>query len=350
MPYRHSPIARVSGFVVTTTLIVSTLGCANLTKNSVAHKNSDSSQVSYNARLASYDYPFEVKEFDLQSQGQDLKMAYMYIKGKSDKPTVLLLHGKNFSGAYWESTANWLKQRGYSVLIPDQIGFGKSTKPEYYQYSFPQLAHNTMKLADKLNIQNMIVVGHSMGGMLATRLSLMHPKRVKKLILLNPIGLEDYLDYAEYKDIQFFYAQEKDKTSEDIKQYQLKNYYDGRWQPEYDKWVKMHTGWINGPDWKRVAWNNALTYDMIFSQPVANEFDELQVPTTLILGTRDRTGPGRGWKKPGVTYQLGQYHKLGGKVVRQISKGELIELKGLGHMPHIEDFSAFTGALEKAIK
>ena len=39
---------------------------------------------------------------------------------------ITLLHGKNFNGAYWEETANFLHEKGFGILIPDQIGFGKS--------------------------------------------------------------------------------------------------------------------------------------------------------------------------------------------------------------------------------
>ena len=112
----------------------------------------------------------------------------------------------------------------------------------------------------------------------------------------------------------------------------------------------MHTGWINGPDWPLVAWNNALTFDMIFTQPVINEFSNLKTPTRLILGTRDRTGPGRGWKKPNTSYKLGQYHQLGDKVLKLISKAKLYEIKNIGHMPHIEDFDLFIKNFKKALK
>jgi pimeloyl-ACP methyl ester carboxylesterase len=48
----------------------------------------------------------------------------------TSKGAVVLLHGKNFAGFYWERIAHDLIQKGYRVIIPDQIGFGKSSKPE----------------------------------------------------------------------------------------------------------------------------------------------------------------------------------------------------------------------------
>lgn len=309
----------------------------------------DQSSPSYNARLEGYEYPFPVKMYSFESQNQTLEMAYMYLPPQGNNPVAVLFHGKNFSGAYWETTADLLQSHGIGVLMPDQIGFGKSSKPEHYQFSFPQFVNNTQGLMDELDIKNPIIVGHSMGGMLATRYALMNPETTQQLILINPIGLEDYLDYVQYKDPSFFYQNEVNKTAEDVKAYQQKFYYDGKWKADYDPWVQMHAGWINGPDWEKVAWNNALTYDMIFSEPVANEFTQLRVPTTLIIGTRDRTGPGRGWKKEGVTYELGQYQILGKLAAAQIPNSTLYELEGLGHMPQIEDFDAFKKVFEKAI-
>lgn len=300
----------------------------------------------YDARLSGYDYPFEVETFAFNSQDQALEMAYMHLPAAGDRPTVLLLHGKNFSGAYWADTARHLHDRGYGVLMPDQVGFGKSSKPDYYQFSFEALAANTRALVASLDLEEVAVMGHSMGGMLAVRYALMYPDHVSLLVLVNPIGLEDYLDYVEYRDPAFFYARELDKTVEAMRAYQRENYYDGQWKPEYEALLEMHAGWIDGPDWPRVAWNNALTYDMVFTGAVADELDELAVSTHLIIGARDRTGPGRGWKKPGVDYTLGRYPELGVRAAKTIPDATLHALPGVGHLPHIEAFPAFRQRLD----
>jgi pimeloyl-ACP methyl ester carboxylesterase len=136
-------------------------------------------------------------------------MAYMDIAPESPNGrSVLLLHGKNFNGYYWESTARALLTAGYRVVIPDQIGLGKSSKPQRYQFSFQQLALNTRALLDHLRIRTASVVGHSMGGMLAVRFALMFPDRVEKLALIDPIGLEDWKRVVPYRSIDEWYAGE----------------------------------------------------------------------------------------------------------------------------------------------
>ncbi|MDQ9093191.1 alpha/beta hydrolase [Pseudoalteromonas haloplanktis] len=304
----------------------------------------------YDAVLSNYSYDFDVEYFNFSSQGQQLKMAYSYLPAKGDKPVVTLLHGKNFNGHYWTTTANYLQEQGYGVLIPDQIGFGKSSKPTNYQYSFASLASHTHALMASLKIEKSIVLGHSMGGMLASRFALMYPSATTKLILLNPIGLENYLDYVDYKDTDFFYKSELAKTPAGVKKYQQKNYYDGNWNSQFEALTHFITGQIQGPDKEQVAWVNAKTYDMIFTQPVITEFSNFTMPVKLIIGTRDRTGPGRNWKKQGVDYELGRYDKLGKSAAALIPNAQLFELEDLGHLPHIEDFERFKAVFSKALE
>jgi pimeloyl-ACP methyl ester carboxylesterase len=305
--------------------------------------------VKYNKELDGFDYPFEVKTFDLHSQDKILKMRYMDIGDKNAKKTIVLLHGKNFSGYYWESVANDLLNNNYRVIIPDQIGFGKSSKPDYYQYSFGQLALNTKLLLDSLKIKKIDLVGHSMGGMVATTFAANYANTIDKLILINPIGLEDYGKYTEYKDVNFFYKNELGKTLDKARNYQKKNYYDGKWSEEYEKLLVPLKGMLAGDDWKTVAWNNALTYGPIFSENIVDRFSQIKNETVIIIGTRDQTGPGKGWLKAGETRKLGNYKQLGVDTKNRIQGSKLIELEGLGHMPHFEDYDAFIKAFHQAL-
>lgn len=306
--------------------------------------------VRYNENLDGYEYPFPVAHYAFSSQGQDLKMAYMVLPAKDKaKGVVTLLHGKNFNGAYWKDTADYLQSLGYGVLIPDQIGFGKSSKEDDYQYSFAALANNTKNLMHSLGIEKTILVGHSMGGMVASRFALLYPEAVEKLILVNPIGLENYLQFAQYKDIAFFTENELKQTREKIVEYQKRDYYDGAWNDRYAELAEPLIGWVNGDDWDDVAKVNALTTDMIFTQPVIEEFKNFEVPVSLIMGTRDRTAPGKGWMKEGESYEMGRYDLLGAQVKKRNPAIDVVELDGLGHMPQIEDFERFKAVFSDAL-
>jgi pimeloyl-ACP methyl ester carboxylesterase len=142
---------------------------------------------------------YTVNFFPLQVEKQDLRMAYGDAPpmGASNGNAVLLLHGKNFSGFYWEPTIEFLAQQGYRVIAPDQLGFGASSRPDIH-YSFHQMAQNTKALLDYLGVNRVDVIAHSMGGMLGVRFTLMFPETVEKLVLENPIGLEDYRKLVPY--------------------------------------------------------------------------------------------------------------------------------------------------------
>jgi pimeloyl-ACP methyl ester carboxylesterase len=305
----------------------------------------------YGPELEGFEYPFTPEQFSFPSQDQTVSMTFMDVAPeKPNGHTVVLLHGKNFCAATWEATIKTLVEAGYRVIAPDQIGFCKSTKPDRYQYSFQQLAENTHALLMSRNIGRAIVVGHSMGGMLAARYSLMYPDAVDELVLVDPLGLEDWkAEGVPYESVDRAYQTQLKTTFESIKNYQLKFYYHDQWKPEYDRWVSMLAGMYAGPGKERVAWNQALTSDMIFTQPVLYEFGQIRVKTLLLIGHADRTAPGSNRAPPDVAARLGNYPELARRAVRMIPNARLIEFPELGHAPQVEEPEAFHKALLAAL-
>lgn len=268
----------------------------------------------------------------------------------SDNPngdTFILFHGKNFNGFYWKEVIMMLSKQGYRVIVPDQIGFGESDKPELH-YSFHQMATDSKRLLDSLHITKVNVIGHSMGGMLAPRFTLMFPETVQKLILENPIGLEDYRKFVPYTLVDSAYKQELAATYESYKKYQ-QSYYP-EWKPEYESLVIAQAKSLKENNFPQTAKANALTYEMIYEQPVCYEFADIKVPTLLIIGQEDRTIVGKAKLSKEDQKKYGQYPQLGRSVHEQIKNSKLVELKGIGHVPHIQDIDAFTSALQEFMK
>jgi len=298
--------------------------------------------------LENINYPFPVEEMILSIQGQQLKMVYMdLMPAKPNGKTVLLLHGKNFASNYWERTANDLATAGFRVIMPDQIGFGKSDKPTNIQYSFQFLAQNTKAILDKLKVEKVSVLGHSMGGMLATRFTLMYPETAEKLILENPIGLEDWKTVVPYQSVDDWYQAELKQNYDKIKAYQMEFYYGNKWKPEYEPMLNILAGWTINPDYPVIAKNAALTYDMIFTQPVVYEFENIKAPTLLIIGQRDQTALGKAKAPKEIQQQLGNYPALGKATAKKIEKSTLVEIGDTGHLPHIESYDQFIKPLLK---
>ena len=304
------------------------------------------------ARLEHYDYPYPVHWFEVHSQGHDLQMAYLDLQpAKPNGQAIVLLHGKNFCAPYWGATAERLRGQGYRVIVPDQIGFCKSSKPRDYQYSFHQLAANTHGLLQSLGIDKSIVVAHSMGGMIGARYTLMFPGAVQKLVLVDPIGLEDWKAVGvPWRSVDDWYKSELKTSFATIKAYQLKSYYDNHWKPQYDRWVLLQAGMYEGDGRDSAAWAGALTYDMIYTQPVVYELSSIKVPTVLIIGQADRTAIGRDAAPPTVAATLGDYPALGKAAAKAIPGARLIPLDGLGHAPMLEAPERFYTALDDALR
>lgn len=318
-------------------ILLLTTSCAFSTKSY------QSGELAYNQDLDSFNYPYPVKKYELYDGNV---MAYMDVAAQGKEiGTVVLMHGKNFNGAYWGKTANDLSVRGFRVIIPDQLGFGKSTKPTQYQYSFHALADNTRRLIESLGVKKVGVVGHSMGGMVAVRFSLMFPEMVTRLALVNPIGLEDWKRVVPYTPMDKRLAAEKNQSKEGIIEYQKKSYYDGKWNEEYEQTAAHLIGWVQGPDKEEIAQIAAITTEMVFTQPVVYEFDLIKVPTLLIIGERDRTALGRNLVDKKTANTLGRYDQLGVQTCRKIPRCELVHLSGIGHLPQVESYNDYFRSL-----
>ena len=269
---------------------------------------------------------------------------------KPDKPngnTVILFHGKNFGGYYWTYVIEGLKNKGYRVLVPDQIGFGKSSKPLIH-YSFHLLATQNKKLIDSLGIDKVSVLGHSMGGMLAVRFALMYPNRVTQLILENPIGLEDYRNFIPYVTLEEQYNKELKTTASSILRYYQTSYFPS-WKSEYDYLVKIASGVVNSSEFPRYAKVSALTYQMIYEQPVVHEFENISVPTLLMIGTLDKTVVGKDKLSEAEIKKYGNYSRLGKAVSKKMKEAKLVEFAA-GHIPHIEIPGQFLSSLLANLK
>ncbi len=290
-------------------------------------------------------YPYPVKYITIHAEEQTFRMAYMDMlpeKTKSTK-TALLLHGKNFNGYYWKDVASYLLDKGYRVIIPDQVGWGRSDKPDIH-YSFHSLASYTQMLLDSLNVKKVTIIGHSMGGMLATRFTLMYPDLVDKLILEDPIGLEDYREFVPYTSVDKQTSIEQNATYDSYKDY-MKGYFP-EWKQSYEELVRQQAASLKSPDFKQIAHVNALTYEMIYEQPVCYELKNIKKKTMLVVGLKDRTIPGKVMITRKVQKKHGQYQKLGKDVQLQMQRCQLTELDGIGHIPHIQDLNKFEQAID----
>ena len=299
-----------------------------------------------NAQFVNYPYPSD--SISVNIEFQSLTFSYMDVKPSAPNgKTVILFHGKNFNGYYWKDVIGFLTGSGYRVIAPDQIGWGKSSRANIH-YSFHLLAYLNKGLLDTLGIEKVMVIGHSTGGMLAARFALMYPERTEKLVLENPVGLEDYRAFVPYQPVEAQYIRELAATYQSIKDYQ-KTYYP-EWKDEYEQYVLAQSQDLSRSDFESIAWANALTYQMIYEQPVLYELKDNSVPTLLVIGQYDRTIVGKNLLNEEAKQIYGNYPALGKKVNELIKNSKLVELDNVGHIPHVQDPAPFRKAIENFLK
>ncbi len=309
----------------------------------------------YGPNLEGFRYPYGVELYTFKTQAQSYVMAYMDVGpdriGIGTGRTAVLLHGRRFCGATWARTIAALHDAGFRVVVPDQLGFCKSSKPINYQYSFEQLAVNTHVLLGHIEAgAHIVLIGHDMGGMLAARYALMFPSEVQQLVLVDPLGLEDWrAEGVLYRPIDERYALELGTTAESLESEERTFYYGGHWRPEYDESVRVLASLFAGSGRERFAWDQALTSDMIYTQPVLYELDRLTMPVLLVIGELDRAAPFRRSAPPEVAAKLGNYPELARRAVMRIPHARLVELPGVGHVPQIEAPDLFNQALLHAL-
>ena len=279
-----------------------------------------------------YPYPLQTLQFELQ--GQPVRMMYMdVLPAHPNGKTVLLFHGKNFGSDYWANTLKALSAQGYRVIAPDQIGFGKSSKPEL-RYTFEQLAANTTRLLDHLKVEKVAIIANSMGGMLGVHFARRNPERVTALVLENPLGLEDYKLSIPPQATDNLVKLEMAQTPTSYRNF-LKSYFP-HWTPQTERLVEVFARVQKSGEYPRFARVSALTYQMIDEGAIYNELPKLTVPTLLAIGQLDRTVFGRRFAPPEVVKPLGNFPALGRAAQQMIPGAKLVEFEGVGHVPHME--------------
>lgn len=297
------------------------------------------------AAMEGWAYPFPVQYLQFELEGKLVRMAYMDVAPTTapNGQTVVLLHGKNFGADYWENTLRALSAKGYRVVALDQIGFGKSSKPEI-RYTFAMLADNTVRVLDHLKVGRVAIVANSMGGMLGVHFARRHPDRVSALVLENPLGLEDYVPAIPPQQTANLTRLEMAQTTTSYRAF-IKSYFKDNYRPEFERFVEQFSRVQRSPEYPRFAHVSALTYQMIYEGPTYNELPQLKVPVLLAIGQLDRTVFGRRFAPPEAVKNLGNYPQLGKDAQKRIPGAQLVEFDNVGHVPHLEAPERFHAAV-----
>jgi pimeloyl-ACP methyl ester carboxylesterase len=296
--------------------------------------------------LEGFPYPYPVHFLPLTLEGEDLRLAYMDVapSGPPTGRTVVLLHGRNFPSSYWEPAIKALADAGYRVVAPDQIGFGKSSKPTF-AYNFDAMARATIGLLDTLHIDRFDLVGHSMGGMLAVRLARAYGPRIDHLVLYSPIGLEDYRFTVPPVTDEELAERERALTADGYRKQLMTNYALSLPPAAIEPFVELRERIKESGEYPRWLKSFVASYQMIYTEPVAHEVPLIDRPTLFIMGANDHNAPGRAFAPPELRVKMGENAALAQSLAARMANAGVVVFEGVGHLGHLEATQRFNETL-----
>ena len=276
-------------------------------------------------------YPYPSSYLTISVYLQDVRISYMDVapQGTPNGHTVVLLHGNNFGGFYFKPVIDGLTAEGFRVIVPDQIGYGRSSKP-IAPYNLNTQARNTWLILQHLKIAKAAVVGHSMGGMLAARFATQYPDAIERLVIYNPIGLTDGRFNRPMPNVEDAYKNNLTTTDYQSIRAGLSRYvaHNPRaWNAEFETYTRVRYSWTLSADWPRLALVQALIGQMLYQDPVVYDWAHIQVPTLAFGGADDM-----------LLGTAAAFQERMAYLARTIpnGNGKLLLLPGLGHVPHLE--------------
>jgi pimeloyl-ACP methyl ester carboxylesterase len=275
-------------------------------------------------------YPFPSTYLPLTVYGQDVRMAFMDVPplGQPNGHTVLVLHGHNFAGFYFGGPIEALRKEGFRVVVPDQIGYGRSSKP-IIPYNFTDMARNTRAILQSLKIERVMIVGHSMGSMLTARFATQYPAMVERLVFYNPIGVVDSRFNGAANSVDESYKRILAGTYQSVRGGLMRyvSHNPAAWTPEFEKYARVRYAWTLSGDWPRLAMVQALTGQMLSQDPVVDDWAHIKAPTLAFGGAEDSL--------PGNADVFKARMKYIAETIPN-GNGRLHLIPGLGHVPHLE--------------
>jgi len=261
--------------------------------------------------------------------------------GSSSNPPILFLHGIMSHRGVWSRTMETLQQDFYCVAI-DQLGFGDSDKPKDGDYSIAKQAERALEVADHFGFDKFTVVGHSMGGQIATYLAAnLAPQRVQKLVSVDGVVTGKLSYRLEHLNRQLIVVGEKFPSI-----YSLALMLFASWKPLANQGFKV---WFYKPEelpfdsWeldRKMAINPAIAFstpkawDSLNATDLTSYIKKIISPTLVIFGKQDGTVP----------VEQAYVFK------EQLPSAQLVVIDNCGHFPMYEKFDTYIKHVQGFLK
>lgn len=282
-------------------------------------------------------YPYPVEFLDTEVYGRALRVAYMDVApaGTPNGQTVVLFHGFNFASYAFGHTMEILRNAGFRTIAIDRLGFGRSSKPIMH-YNFHVPVRDTKRLLDHLGIARAAILGHSQGGMVASRFAMSYPETTSHVVFVNQIGMSDSRPGNEWEEPSY------ERSRPTPQQYYRQilagqmNYYVQGWRPEYLQWVEAPFGLIYSADFDRWLEVRGLLSQAMWEDPVVYDWQHISSKALVIGGADDPLSQ--------------DFAADARRVAESLQNAELLLYPGIGHNPQFEHSDQFHADLIRFLR
>lgn len=241
------------------------------------------------------EYPYEVKYAGITP---DIRLAYVD-EGRGDH-TIIFIHGLGSYLKAWKKNIEGLKDH-YRCIAIDLPGYGKSSKkPHSGMMSFYALV--VKEFIDELNLENVVLAGHSMGGQIAIMAAVNYPETIQKLILIDPAGFEEFNEGQKewFRDVMTVEGVMK-TTVEQIQTNLAYNFYNVPEDAEF--MITDRIAMRSADDFENYCYAVVKSVNGMVDEPVYEILGEVKQPVLILFGENDNLIPNR-FLNPGSTSDI----------------------------------------------
>ncbi|SMD37935.1 Pimeloyl-ACP methyl ester carboxylesterase [Reichenbachiella faecimaris] len=265
--------------------------------------------------IAEYKYPVKYVEVDGNTQ-------IAYVDEGEGVQTLLFIHGLATYLPSWYKNIDALKSE-YRCVAIDLPGYGRSTKGNTSN-KMSDYADVVLKVIDQLELNNVVLVGHSMGGQVAGTTVLKSPDQFEKLILLAPAGFETFKsEQAAWLKTVFTVESVEEATEEQIRANWALNFYNLPADVEF--MIQDRLKMMEAEDFNDYCKSVVGGMNGMLDEPIFDQLKNIKQTTLVVYGANDGLIPNQ-YLNPGLTIQM-----VGENGAGQIPKATLKFIPECGH-------------------
>jgi pimeloyl-ACP methyl ester carboxylesterase len=260
-------------------------------------------------------------------------VSVSYVDEGAGDDVVVLLHPMASALTVWRPTILALRDR-HRVIAIDLPGHGKSAKPRGFRYHPESFARVVLRLLDHLRLGRVTLVGNSNGGATALALTLRHPERVRRLVLVDAAGARAFPQRSRDVVASTFTARHLKTIVPWLLRLSVRRLLFVARSPQTDAYVEDFVRQRDArefDDWARAQVQVARA---VMGYDASARLARIRAPTLVVQGARDRLVP-----------RAHAEH-----FARAIPGARLVVLEGVGHMPEVEAPAAFTREVDAFLR